>query len=147
MKNTIKPKKKDDYKIRQFHLDDTGYNYLIIKSNDKLILVYLKLGSHYKRFIGTVTKSTRTMEMRRKRGEHLFWKTNSYGFNQYILEHQTLFDWIRLSDDTVSHWKIPVSYVLEKGSYFHFNIQVFELQRFVSLQDLVQFRVKEEEYR
>lgn len=142
-----KSKAISDLKIRTFHIDTTGKNYLIINQNDKLIMLYLKLGDLRKRFIGTVTKSTRTMEIRRERIKHLFRKLNAYGFNDYILRNQDSFDWIRLSDDSKSHWKIPVSYILEKGTYLNFREQSFELQRFVSLEDLEQFRVKTEENR
>jgi hypothetical protein len=97
--------------------------------------------------IGTVTKSTRTIEMKRKRAKHLHYMSNSYGFNDYILREQTTFDWVRLSDDLGNNWKIPVSYILEKGKYLNFKGQGFELQRFVSLENLEQFRVKAEENR
>ena len=135
----------NEFKIRSFYIDEQ--NTLLIKSNDKLIIVKLLLKNMKPRMIGTVTKSTRTIEMRRKRGKHLHYMTNSYGFNDYILREQTTFDWVRLSDDLGNHWKIPVSYILEKGKYLNFKGQGFELQRFVSLENLEQFRVKAEENR
>ena len=104
---------KSDFKIRQFFIDD--YNYLMIRSNDKLIHLKLKLKNDKSRHIGTVTKSTRTIEMRRKRNIHLFRKINGYGFNHYVLANQDSIDWVRLSDDTGTHWKIPVKYILENG--------------------------------
>jgi len=135
----------NEFKIRSFYIDEQ--NTLLIKSNDKLIIVKLLLKNMKPRMIGTVTKSTRTIEMRRKRGKHLHYMTNSYGFNDYILREQTTFDWVRLSDDLGNHWKIPVSYILEEGKYLNFKGQGFELQRFVSLENLEQFRVKAEENR
>jgi len=134
-----------DFKIRTFYIDEQ--NALLIKSNNRLIIVRLKLKNMKPRMIGTVTKSTRTIEMKRKRDKHLHYMTNSYGFNQYILKEQTKIDWVRLSDDRQNHWKIPVSYILEKGTYLNFKQQGFELQRFVSLENLEQFRVKSEENR
>lgn len=138
-------KKPTDFKVRSFYIDEN--NTLLIKSNDKLIIVKLKLKDMRTRMIGTVTKSTRTIEMKRKRDKHLHYKTNSYGFNDYILREQDSFDWVRLSDDLGNHWKIPVSYILEKGTYLQFQKQGFELQRFVSLENLEQFRVRPEENR
>ena len=135
----------NEFKIRSFYIDEQ--NTLLIKSNDKLIIVKLLLKNMKPRMIGTVTKSTRTIEMRRKRGKHLHYMTNSYGFNDYILREQTTFDWVRLSDDLGNHWKIPVSYILEEGTYLKFAKKGFELQRFVSLENLEQFRVKAEENR
>ena len=135
----------NEFKIRSFYIDEQ--NTLLIKSNDRLIIVKLLLKNMKPRMIGTVTKSTRTIEMKRKRGKHLHYMSNSYGFNDYILREQTTFDWVRLSDDLGNHWKIPVSYILEKGTYLKFKQQGFELQRFVSLENLEQFRVKAEENR
>ncbi len=77
---------------------------------------------------------------------HLFIKGNAYGFNDYVLREQNSFDWIRLSDETC-HWKIPVKYILDNGKYLIFSQQGFELQRFVSLEELEQFRVLETENR
>jgi len=133
--------------IRSFFIDDSGLNKLMVKQNDKLVILTLKLGSLKPRRIGQVTKSTRTIEMRRKRGIHLFRKGNAYGFGYYVLKNQTSIDWIRLSDDTGSHWKIPVKYLLAKGKFLHFKNQGFELQKFLSLEDLKQFEVQPEENR
>jgi hypothetical protein len=133
------------FTIRKFPIDDN--NYVLIKSNDRLINIKLHLQGDKPREIGTVTKSTRTIQMKRKRGLHLFRKMNAYGFNDYILRNQTTFDWIRLSDDTGSNWKIPVSYILESGQYMNFKNQGFELQRFVPLEQLEQFRVQTSENR
>ena len=139
-KKIKKVKSKDaGFVIRQFFIDDD--NYLQIKSNDKLIHLKLKLKGDKPRLIGTVTKSTRTIVMTRKRGVHLHRISNSYGFNDYVLRNAFTFDMIRLSDDTGSHWKIPVEYVLTEGKYLHFQTQGFELQRFVKLEQLEQFRV------
>jgi hypothetical protein len=138
-------KKPTEFKIRSFYIDEN--NTLLIRSNDKLIIVKLKLKDMKPRMIGTVTKSTRTIEMKRKRDKHLHFMTNSYGFNDYILREQDSFDWVRLSDDLGNHWKIPVSYILEKGTYLNFKQKGFELQRFVSLANLEQFRVRPEENR
>jgi hypothetical protein len=135
----------NEFKIRSYYVDEQ--NTLLIKSNDKLIIVKLLLKNMKPRMIGRVTKSTRTIEMKRKRGKHLHYMTNSYGFNDYILREGTTFDWVRLSDDLGNNWKIPVSYILEKGTYLEFKQQGFELQRFVSLENLEQFRVKAEENR
>jgi hypothetical protein len=140
-------KDKDGFTIRSFFIDDSGDNKLMVKQNTKLYTITLKLGITKKRHIGTVTKSTRTIEMVRDRDKHLFLKINGYGFNHYILKNQTSIDWVRLSDNTGSHWKIPVKFILEKGKFLHFKGQGFELQQFVSLIDLKPFLVREEENR
>ena len=145
-KKIKKIKSKDSgFVIRQFFIDDD--NYLQIKSNDKLIHLKLKLKGDKIRLIGTVTKSTKTIEMRRKRGIHLFRKMNAWGFNHYVLKNAYTFDTIRLSDDLGNHWKIPVKYILDNGRFLQFKDEGFEKQQFVSLEELEQFRVKKEENR
>jgi hypothetical protein len=139
--------KKQEWVYRRFFINDDGKNYLQIKSNDKIIQLKLCLENFKPRLIGTVTKSTRTIDMKRVRSKHLHWKTNSYGFNDFVLRNQNSIDWVRLSDDLDNHWKIPVSYILEKGTYLHFKQEGFELQRFVSLENLEQFRVRASENR
>lgn len=145
VKTAKSSKLKSPFVVRMFPIDD--YNSIVIKSNDRLIHVKLHLAGDKPRLIGTVTKSTRTIVMRRKRNVHLFRKMNAYGFNDYILRHAKTFDMIRLSDDMGNDWKIPVSYILENGAYKNFKQNGFELQRFVSLENLEQFRVKDNENR
>ena len=93
--------------------------------------------------------------MTRKRAEHLFRKISAYGFNEYILREGKRFDKIWLKDE-YDEWKIPVSYILTKGQYLDkqgnvvtkdinymwFQEQGFELQIFITLVELEQFRVK-----
>jgi len=130
-------KDNDGNTIRSFFIDDTGKNKIMVKQNDKLITLILKLGKTKSRLIGTVTKSTRTIEMIRNQSRgHLFWSTNSYGFGYYVLKNQTSIDWIRLSDDMGGHWKIPVHYLLKAGKFLHFKNQGFELQILLSLEEL-----------
>lgn len=131
--------------IRQFFIDDD--NSIMLKSNDRLIHISLRLKGDKPRNIGTVTKSTRTIEMRRIRAVHLFRKLNAYGFNDYVLRQSKTFDWIRLSDDLGNNWKVPKDYILENGEYLNFKREGFELQRFVSLENLEQFRVHDKENR
>lgn len=141
-------KDKEGNTIRSFFVDDTGKNLLMVKQNKKLISLILKLGKTKSRHIGTVTKSTRTIEMRRDRTKnHLHYKTNSYGFGYYVLKNQTSIDWIRLSDNEGNHWKVPVKYLIENGFFLHFKTQGFELQQFLSLEQLEPFKVHGEENR
>lgn len=93
--------------IREFFIENTLHK-IRIKSTDKTITIYLHLHQDRSRLIGTVTKSTRTIFMKRKRGVHLFRKGDAYGFNDYILREAKHFDTIALSDD-FSNWKIQLS--------------------------------------
>lgn len=132
--------------IRQF-LQDDGINKIISCATDKTITIDLKLGSEKrKRRLGVITKSTKTFKIKRIRTKHLFRKGNAYGFNHYVLSTGKSFDTVTLSDD-FSDWKIPVSYILEKGKYLMFKQQGFELQIFVSLGDLEPYRILPKENR
>lgn len=134
--------------IRSFWMDDEGLNKVFIKSTDKTITVSLNLkgeGSR-KRKIGVITKSTRTLKISRKRYDHLFIKGNAYGFNDYIMRNAKQFDTVALSDE-FADWKIPREFILEHGRYYHFLPQGFELQRFLSLEELEPFKVKPKENR
>lgn len=137
--------KKETY--RTWFVDDEGGNKLQIKQNDKLIIPTLLLKNDKPRRLGVVTKSTRTIDIKRKVDKHLFIKGNSYGFCYFLLNNQTSFDWIRLSDDRGNHWKIPVKFVLDNGKFLFFKGQGFEKQIFVSLESIEQYRVKKEENR
>jgi hypothetical protein len=138
-------KAESKYVIRKFPIDME--NSLIIKSNDRLINIKLHLKGDKPREIGTITKSTRTIEMRRTQSKHLFRKGNAYGFNDYVLRNSQTFDWIRLSDDLGNHWKIPKAFIIENGSFLHFKQVGFERQRFLSLEQLEPYRVHENENR
>lgn len=138
--------KNDGFTYRKFYLDDME-NYLRIKSNDKLIQLSLKLKSENKlRRIGTVTKSTKTIDIKRKRGKHLHIKSNSYGFNYEVLNNKKSFDTVRLSDE-ISDWKIPLDFIMKNGKFLYFLQQGFEKQIFVTLEQIEQYRVKKEENR
>lgn len=149
-KTTPKSKEKDEFVHRKFFIDDTSKNYILIKQNSKIIVIFLKIDADNKiRRIGRVTKSTRTIEMRREMHKHLFRKGDAYGMNDYVLRYQTSFDWVRLSDDMGNHWKIPVSFILDEknGFYLEFLGIGFEKQKFISLRELEQFRVHKKENR
>jgi len=136
--------KKADSTFRLFFIDDDGGNKLQMKQNDKLIILTLLLNGDKPRRIGRVTKSTRTIEMKRKSSIHIFRKMSKrggYGFCHFVLNNQTTVDWVRLSDDLGRDWKIPVKDILEKGSFLHFKKQNFEKQIFLSLEQLDEYIV------
>lgn len=127
--------------IRQFFIDNDGKNKIITSATTKRITIYLHLQSDKrKRKIGTITLSTKTMEIKRNRGEHLFRKGTAYGFNEYVLRQTKLADKIRLSDEH-DNWKIPIEHILKNGKYLHFQQQGFERQLFLSLDELEQFKI------
>ena len=150
-KNPRKPKAPTTRKkpvIRSFFIEDSTTDKVFIKSTDKKVVVSLQLTAEggRKRKLGVITKSTKTMEMKRKRSEHLFWSGNAYGFNQYVIQEAKLFDKIRLSDEH-DNWVVPVKAILEQGRHLNFKQRGYELQLFLTLEQLSQFKVTEQENR
>lgn len=119
--------------------DDAG-NLLVIRNNGARLILSLKLRAEdrYRR-VGVVNLSRKTLEVKRSRDKHLFRMNSSYGFNHKLLEEAKSFDKIRLKDE-FSEWKIPTKFILENGSFLHFQGQGFELQTFVTLQQIEQFK-------
>lgn len=133
--------------FRKFPIDDQAMNNLLIRQNEKTIVVYLQLhGERRSRKIGVVTKSTRTLSVRREREQHLFRKGNAYGFNEYVIRNQTSFTHISLFDG-VEHWKIPVEFILSNGTYLNFKEKGYERQLFVTLEQIEKFKIKPTELR
>lgn len=141
MKYSINPSKsKKPEKIST--IVDEKDNMIRCHNNGKRIMLFLRLKSENRnRKIGIIRISTKVMDVVRKRDRHLHYKTNSYGFNQTILEQAKRFTHIRLRDEHCV-WKIPVAYILENGIWLHHLQSGFERQRFVSLDDLKQFEVE-----
>jgi hypothetical protein len=128
--------------IKLHFIDEAGKNKIQTTTTDKTITIHLQLaGESRKRKVGTITKSTKTFAISRKRSKHLFIKGNAYGFNEYILANAKLFDKIKLKDE-FCEWKIPVQFILQKGSYLMFKQQGFEKQLFVSLSQIDEFKTK-----
>lgn len=133
--------------IRMFYIDETGNNYIRFKSNDKRIEIKLKVaGDNKMRLIGHVTKSTKTLHVKRSYSKHLFRNGNAYGFNDYVMRETKEFDKIILSDE-YNNWKFPLEFLMSNGRYLNFKQQGFELQRFLSMEQLEPYRVKKEENR
>ncbi len=129
--------------------DEHGVNKIISHCTDTHVEIFLKLKSeNRKRRLGIVTKSTKTLKIKRNREKHLYRMGNAYGFNEYLLREATRFDKVWLRDEH-AHWTIPVAFILDpkNGFYLHHLQQGFELQKFISLGELEQFRVKQKENR
>ena len=64
---------------------------------------------------------------------------NGYGFNHRLIADSKLFDTICLSDEN-SDWQIPKQFILDNGAFLNFNKQGFELQIFIGLYNIEQFK-------
>ena len=66
-------------------------------------------------------------------------KFDGYGFNHKLIADSKLFDTVRLTDD-FSEWKIPKKFILDNGMFLNFKGQGFEVQIFVTLNQIEQFK-------
>ena len=119
--------------------DDYG-NKLICSNNGDRIIVSLKLVSEIRsRSLGTINLSSRVIKIKRNSKKHLMRSVNGYGFNHRLIADSKLFDTIFLSDEN-SDWQIPKQFILDNGAFLNFNKQGFELQIFIGLYNIEQFK-------
>ena len=125
---------------KKIYIDKDRLNYISTVRDGDMIKISLKLKADQRqRFIGTIDVLNRTLIIKRSRYKHLFRKGNAYGFNDYILRNTVMFDKISLSDEH-QQWLIPVKEILDNGRLF-FKEQGYELQVFISLEDMEPFKV------
>jgi hypothetical protein len=86
------------------------------------------------RNLGTIKEKTLYVE--RNREKHLHRKSNSYGFNYYLLNNVKVFDSVALLEDGQTYYNIPKEKIIEFGKVMYFkNSQdgnSFEVQIFLS---------------
>jgi hypothetical protein len=120
--------------------DEKG-NIIATKNNGKRILLFLKIPSKLKsRKLGSINLKTKIFTIRRNRERHLFKKHDAYGFNIYILKNAKTFDKIKLIDN-YSVYFFSLEYALSNIKYLTFSKSGFELQGFLSLSQLEQFKI------
>lgn len=119
--------------------DDFG-NLIKCANNGKRIVISLKLTSETRhRKLGVINLKQRSMQIKRNRDKHLMYKFDAYGFNHKLLADSKLFDTIRLSDN-IAEWVIPKEFILDNGKFLNFKGQGFELQTFITLSQIEQFK-------
>lgn len=119
--------------------DDFG-NLLKCCNNGKRIVMSLKLASETKhRKLGIINLAQKAMQIKRDSGKHLMRKLNAYGFNYKLLSDSKLFDTVRLSDEKYE-WVIPKQFIIDNGQFLNFKKQGFELQTFITLSQIEQFK-------
>lgn len=97
-----------------------------------------------KRNLGMI--KDRTLFVERKMEKHLHRKSNSYGFNYYLLKTTKLFDWVALKEDDTNFYVLPKEKILELGRVMYFKNSTdgnsFEIQIFLS-RDILKLYKKE----
>lgn len=118
--------------------DDKG-NILTFKNNTKRIIIYLKVPRFLKiKKIGTINLTKKTLTIKRTREKHLFKKYNAYGLNFYLLKNARTFDKIKIVDNYNTFY-FTKEWAIENIKYLTFSKAGYELQGFLSLQQLEQF--------
>jgi hypothetical protein len=143
---------KTEATFRTFFIEDEGLNKIMMVQTEKRITLYLvlKAESGRKRKIGVITKSTRTLFIERSRSKHLFRKLEAYGLNYYVLSAGKSFDTVCIKDE-IDEWKIPKDHIFKNGKAIDGNPLLsyigkgFELQIFIPLKSIEQFKVKHED--
>lgn len=123
--------------------DDHG-NAVVCYESGNFIDVYLHLKEEKRRHLGTVYIREKIFECKRKRKRHLHRKSKSYGFNHFLLKKTSHFTHVRLIEVGTKpannkEYTIPVSVILEEGSYLFFLKMGFEKQIFLTLERIKQF--------
>lgn len=121
-------------------LADNFGNALVINEKGNIIKIDLRLANKTVKHIGNVDIANKTFVVRRNRDKHLFKNANSYGFNYKLIKEAKRFDHVLLNDEKGSY-RIPNEVILEQGSFLHFKNQGFEVQLFLSLEIINQFKV------
>jgi hypothetical protein len=93
------------------------------------------------RLIGTLIEEMGILFVNRDSKKHLFYQTNSYGFNDTILRTATKFSIVRLMVDGNLVYDIPVDVILARGEYLQFKEQGFELQIFLKIAIIETYKI------
>jgi hypothetical protein len=121
--------------------DEFG-NKIIVYGSD----VFVKLASESKaRSVGTI--KDQSLYVVRRREKHLHYRSYSYGFNHFIIKNTKHFNKVILTDE-YGTYIIPNELILQKGKFLLFKNQGFELQIFLSLNEIFRangIEVREEE--
>jgi hypothetical protein len=122
-------------------VDKTGNYLLVSRANNGNLLIELKLMFEKRtRIIGTVDVDAKVLYVERKRSEHLHRKTQSYGFNDTVLQIGKKFNYVLLTDDR-GRYKIPKQTIFDYGRYLQFKKQGFETQIFLRLAIIEKYRL------
>jgi hypothetical protein len=121
-------------------VEDSFGNGIIVRRGGNTLRLSIRLANEQKeRKVGEIDMPTRTLTVTRKRAKHLLNKGNAYGLNHKLIAEATRFDTVRIVDDFGS-WSVPREYILENGKFLLFAKQGFELQIFISLDQIEQFK-------
>ena len=104
--------------------------------------VYLRLQNigNYPRQIGYIDIPKRTFHCYRDSTKHLHIKSNSYGFNYFLIDERFGIDRINVKIDR-SAYEFGIDVLREQSSVLNFKSQGFEVQRFLPVEIILQHKV------
>lgn len=124
-------------------MDETGN--ILTKYEDGSIGMSLKSEYPRERKLGMIMNDTFYTS---REDSHLHIKSNSYGFNHYLMK-KSHFIYIMLSTGDGNYYRIPKSEILEKGKILHFKNSsdgnAFELQIFLELEIIKKYDIKNQQ--
>lgn len=121
----------------QIRIPDTQGNEILI-NNGSTILLKLTNETRVRRL--GIINSKHYFVVHRNRKTHLHYKTNSYGFNYYIVKNAQKFNYILLIDKS-GKYLIPNNVILEQGKILQFKSEGFELQIFLTLKIIKKYKL------
>ena len=123
-------------KKKAIRIPDKDGNEIVIKNK----IISLRLAAENRlRQVGIIN-SKKQLSVKRKRIAHLHYKSQSYGFNHYIIDNAKKFNKVLLSDERGTYL-IPNKIILDMGEFLYFKQQGFEIQIFLSLEIINQYKL------
>jgi hypothetical protein len=122
----------------KFYKKDRDGNVLYVTGTD--IKLYIKSENRH-RNIAAFNPEERVIYITRKE-KHKHIKSNSYGFNEALLNQSVTSTHI-IFRCPEGIFKIPIKFIQDNGNYLHFAKQGFELQLFIPLEIMEEFRMND----
>ena len=122
--------------------DDFG-NIVFVKNNE--IRLRIK-GRERVRKLFDINKPLNLISCRRDRKKHLHIKSDSYGFNWHVLMRANKVENVLLKDRE-GVYLIPIRHILNRGQFMHFKKQKFELQIFLTLEEINKYKTDGKKYK
>lgn len=129
---------------------DAKGNVLILSkhTNFKIARLSLKLNGRKERTLGDIDYNHKVIYFRRDDSKHLMYTMQAYGFNYEVIKTEGLYDDVCVQvhhsgNHSYSYYRIPRTAILEKGEVKNFSGQGFEVQIFLKLSVMEEYRTND----
>ena len=123
--------------MSNWHREDMHGNKIIVNGLD----VILQLSGGERRKIAFIDSVGKQLVMYHNSQKHLMRKINGYGFNEQILKFSTTSKYVLLILDGRSQKKNRMQEVKKEGQYLNFKQQGFELQLFIPMSLITEYKL------